>query len=60
MVKKHSRSRPGGVYIQVKSGADFDSLDPANPTFVLSGTIEDSKQVNWARTEGTCAQAGMC
>ncbi|MDU7310257.1 MULTISPECIES: type IVa pilus major pilin TapA [Aeromonas] len=49
-----------GVNIQVKSGTDFDGLNPANPTFVLSGTIEDSKQVNWTRTEGTCAQAGMC
>lgn len=51
---------PNGVTIQVKSGSDFDNLDIPNPTFVLTGTIEDSKQVNWTRTAGTCAQAGMC
>ena len=47
-----------GIDITVQSGTEF--TDIGNPTFVLHGEIAPSKQVNWTRTSGTCAQAGMC
>ncbi|MBL0482044.1 type IVa pilus major pilin TapA [Aeromonas veronii] len=48
------------ITITVTSGTDFDGLNPANPTFVLVGTVEASKQVNWTRDTGTCTAASMC
>ncbi|HDZ8832429.1 type IVa pilus major pilin TapA [Aeromonas dhakensis] len=48
------------VTITVTSGTDFANLTPANPTFVMVGTVEASKQVNWTRDTGTCTAASMC
>lgn len=47
-----------GVVITVTSGSDFDSL--GNPEFVMVGTVEDSKQINWTRDTGSCVDAAMC
>ncbi|MND67787.1 Fimbrial protein precursor [compost metagenome] len=49
-----------GVVITVTSGTDFANVSPANPTFVMVGTAEDSKQINWTRDTGTCAAASLC
>lgn len=50
------------VTITVGSGTDFDNvqISGANPTFVLVGTVEASKQINWTRNTGTCMQASLC
>lgn len=50
------------VVITVGSGTDFDNVQVsgANPTFVLVGTVEASKQINWTRNTGTCMQASLC
>ncbi|MFM5311099.1 type IVa pilus major pilin TapA [Aeromonas caviae] len=50
------------VVITVASGTDFDDLavSGANPTFVMVGTVEASKQINWTRNTGTCVAASLC
>jgi type IV pilus assembly protein PilA len=45
-----------GVTIQVTAGSDF----PNGETFVLTGTVEANKSVNWTRTAGTCGAASLC
>ncbi|MGQ4866878.1 type IVa pilus major pilin TapA [Aeromonas caviae] len=49
-----------GIDITVKGGSEFAGTTPANPTFILHGEIKDTKQVQWTRNAGSCAQAGMC
>lgn len=44
-----------GVTITVTGGDGFGS----NNTFILTGTLEDTKKVNWARS-GTCTVGGLC
>ena len=49
-----------GVTITLLSGTDFDNTEPANPTYVLAGTVQANKQVTWTRNTGTCGTAGLC
>ncbi|MGS3150201.1 type IVa pilus major pilin TapA [Aeromonas sanarellii] len=50
------------VTITVGGGTDFDNvkISSANPTFVMVGEVEPSKQINWTRNTGTCMQASLC
>ncbi|WP_409421109.1 type IVa pilus major pilin TapA [Pseudaeromonas sp. ZJS20] len=47
------------VTITITSGTDFDNTDPANPTFIMTGTVADNNQITWVNT-GTCKDAGVC
>ncbi len=46
--------------ITVKGGTNFSGTNPANPTFIMVGTVQDNKQVTWTRDTGSCVSAGIC